>query len=233
MAIARKIAAVIVWLILVLGIMWLMGKACAPPAGADGDGDTAASPRSSLRELCPLSLGAPAERRAGEGGGGAAAREGEKTTPEQAIHELRVRKCTRIVQQLYPRSGFEPYIEFFITEHERLGMGEAWYWSAVYGAANFGLRVRATSAGNCAGPMDVKHYPLVTDPEANICWHCAEMNGFYRQGVRDIDLCKHVFYPAQPHDWDTDRKGRNGRFARTDRRHRECIERGYAVGKLP
>jgi len=50
---ARRVGAIIVWLILALVIMWLMGRACAPPAGADGDGGTAASPPD------PLSLGAP------------------------------------------------------------------------------------------------------------------------------------------------------------------------------
>jgi len=145
---------------------------------------------------------------------------------------LRRAKLMRLVEQLYPASGFLPYVDFFCSEHERLGMPEAWWWSAVYGAANFSLRVGATGPGNCAGPMDVKHWPLVTAPKANIRWHCAQMAGFYRSGVRGLSLCEHVFYPARPHDWQRDRYG-HGRCWRTDRAHRACIARGYQVGKLP
>ena len=147
-----------------------------------------------------------------------------------ALHDLRVKKCQRLVLTFYPHSGFLPYVDFFISEHERLGMGEAWYWSAVYGGANFSLQVGGRAPGNCAGPMDVKHYPRVMDPEANISWHCREMAGFYKRGVRGRDLCEHVFLPANPRDWQV-RNGQ-GRFARTDAKFRECIERGYAYGKL-
>jgi len=144
-----------------------------------------------------------------------------------ALHELRVKKCERIVQTFYPHSGFLPYVDFFVAEHERLGMGEAWYWSLVYGGANFSLKVGGVAPGGCAGPMDVKHRPLVLDPKANIRWHCREMAGFYARGVRGIDLCKHVFLPSRPRDWG------GGRFAKTDRKFRKCIERGYEYHKLP
>ena len=142
------------------------------------------------------------------------------------LHQLRVRKCRYIVQHLYPNSGFGAYVEFFVSEHERLGMAEAWWYSLVYGGANFSLRVGATAPGSCAGPMDVKHRPLILDPKANIRWHCREMAGFYRRGVRGLRLCECVFYPARPHDWG------GGRFAKTDRRHRACIERAYQEGRL-
>lgn len=135
------------------------------------------------------------------------------------LHGLRVAKATWIVAHLYPTSGFGPYVHVLVREHERLereegdamaGFGAAWWWSLVYGGANFGLRVGASAPGNCAGPMDVKAFPLVLDPVSNIRHHCAEMATFYRRGVRGIALCEHVFYPAAPRDWG------GGRFRRTE-----------------
>ena len=152
------------------------------------------------------------------------------------LHNLRVKKCERLVLTFADygdsRAAFLPHVEFFISEHERLGMAGEWYWSLVYGYANFGLRCYATAPGGCAGPMDVKHWPRITDPEANIRWHCAEMAGFYRRGVRGRDLCESVFYPKKPRDWDNDSDGR-GRFERTDDAFRKCLSEGYRVGKLP
>jgi len=170
---------------------------------------------------------------------------GRCNSDRQSIHELRVRKATRLVLTFcdyrnhdgtVARSSFLPYVEFLISTHERMeaeggpfaeGFGAAWYWSMVYGYANFGLRCYATAPGNCAGPMDVKHYPLITDPEANIEHHCREMLHFYKRGVRGISLCEHVFLPSSPRDWG------GGRFRRTHRLFSDCIDRGYEVGKLP
>ena len=156
--------------------------------------------------------------------------DGRLTTPRtelpsaaERLHDLRVRKCEKIVRALYPDSGFLPYVEFFIAEHERLGMGEAWWWSLVYGGANFSLKVGGRAPGNCCGPLDVKGLPLATDPHDNIRRHCREMLGFWKRGVRGRDLCEHVFYPAAPRDWQV-RDG-EGRFARTESRHREVIGR--------
>jgi len=151
-----------------------------------------------------------------------------------SLHEERVAKCRYIVKALYDHKGkadFLPYVDYFVTAHEKMevkapGFGAMWYWSLVYGAANFELRCHATSAGNCAGPMDVKHDPVITDPKKNIDWHINEMLGFYRSGVRDIDLCYHVFLPANPRDWG------GGRFKKTHRRFQECLGRGYQKGAL-
>lgn len=149
------------------------------------------------------------------------------------LHDLRVAKCRYIVDHLYPHSGFAPYCEFLITEHERLeyehgqrahGYSAAWWWSLVYGGANFSLRVGAVAPGHCAGPMDVKHWPLVLDPEVNIQYHCREMLHFYKRGVRGLSLCEHVFYPRRPHDWG------GGRFRRTHRAHLRAIEQMIATG---
>jgi len=147
-------------------------------------------------------------------------------TEAERLHDVRVRKCEALVRCFYPTSGFLPYCETLVATHERMeaeggpraeGFGAAWYWSLVYGGANFDLRVGAVAPGNCAGPMDVKHSPLVLDPVANVEWHCREMLGFYVRGVRGRDLCAAVFYPAAPRDWG------GGRFACTDRMFREML----------
>jgi len=154
-------------------------------------------------------------------------------TPEERLHQVRVQKCRRIVSTLYPNSGFLPYCEVLVTTHERLereggpeaaGFGSAWWYSLVYGGANFSLQVGGVAPGNCAGPMDVKHWPLVLDPVENIEWHCREMLGFWKRGVRGRRLCECVFYPAAPRDWG------GGRFRRTESRHRMVIERGSGGG---
>ena len=158
----------------------------------------------------------------------------------EAIHALRVRKAERLVATFAPHSGFLPYCETLVSTHERMeaeggerarGFGGAWYWSLVYGTANFGLRVGGVAPGNCAGPMDVKRFPLVLDPIENIEWHCREMLSFYKRGVRGRSLCEHVYLPSNPKDWQV-RNGK-GRFERTDEIFRECLQRGYEVGKLP
>ena len=155
-----------------------------------------------------------------------------------SLHDRRVAKCRYIVKTLYPHEGtadFLPYVDYFITRHEAAeggcpggapGFGAMWYWSLVYGAANFELRCHATSEGSCAGPMDVKHHPVITDPKKNIDWHVNEMLGFYQVGVRDIDLCYHVFLPKHPRDWG------GGRFKKTHRRFQECLRKGYLKGDL-
>lgn len=162
-------------------------------------------------------------------GGGTPPRTAKPRTDLLAAERARLRraKCRIIVTELYPDSGFLCYVDFFCAEHERLGMPEAWWDSLVYGAANFSLRVGGIAPGGCAGPMDVKRRPLVLDPEENIRWHCREMAGFYRRGVRGLDLCEHVFLPRAPRDWG------GGRFAKTDARHRACIARAYRDGRLP
>jgi hypothetical protein len=160
---------------------------------------------------------------------------------EPKITALRIEKCEAIVGTLYhhkDRAYFLPYCRYFISYHAKLekeamekgdirarGFSGTWWWSLLYGGANFSLRCYATAPGNCAGPLDVKHYPLITDPKANIRHHCKEMFGFYLQGVRGRDLCEHVMYPRRPHDWG------GGRFAKTDQRHRQVLKRYYQEAK--
>lgn len=163
------------------------------------------------------------------------------TIIKQSPEQIRRAKCEVIVSSLYHHKGrayFLPYCQYLIEYHAKLereamikgdmrarGFSGEWWWSLVYGGANFSLRCYATAPGNCAGPLDVKHYPLITDPKANIRHHCQEMFGFYLQGVRGRDLCEHVMYPRMPHDWG------GGRFAKTDQRHRKVVKRYYQEAK--
>lgn len=164
------------------------------------------------------------------------------------LHKLRVKKCTRIIETFYDyrhkdgsmsKTNFLPYVEYFISYHERLekdavekgnmsakGFGDAWYWSTVYGGANFSMSCYSTAPGSCAGPLDVKHSPLVLDPRANIRFHCNEMFSYYKRGVRGINLCKWVFLPANPRDWG------NNMFAKTNIKYIECIHNGYKKNKF-
>ncbi len=143
-------------------------------------------------------------------------------------------KCRAIIKSLYNHKGktsMLPYVDFFCAEHERIeaealangktwakGFAGSWWYSLVYGAANFSLRCYATAPGNCAGPMDVKHRPLITDPKANIRYHVREQFLGWRLGYRGLGLCQYVFYPAAPRDWG------GGRFRRTEALHRRTLE---------
>jgi len=57
-----------------------------------------------------------------------------------ASHTQRVCKCCAVWQELYPWSYDEDLVEFFIGEHERVGLGPEWWYSLIYGASGAGLR---------------------------------------------------------------------------------------------
>ena len=155
---------------------------------------------------------------------------------DDSVLELRVKKAEYVVGRLYhygDRRDFKPYCRYLVEQHQKLadksgepGYAGAWFYSLVYGAANFGLRCYGTAPGNCAGPLDVKHYPLVLDPKTNIRYHTSEMLQGWKRGYRGRGLCEYVMYPARPHDWG------GGRFRKTEATMRLCIERGYKLGKL-
>lgn len=191
----------------------------------------------------PVLAEAPAPARITEPGEIESITHEQKGPTAAEIHKLRVAKCKRIIQTFYNyngRANFTPHIEFFVSYHEQLerdflakgdqrakGFGEVWWWSLVYGGANFGMTCYGVAPGNCAGPLDVKHYPLVLDPKENIKHHCQEMFGYYlHNGVRGIDLCKWVMMPCNPHDWG------GGMFRRTNERHLADIARAYKFGRL-
>ena len=142
-------------------------------------------------------------------------------------------KARVIVSELYPASGFYPYIGTLLAAHETHaaamgapGFRAEWWSSLVYGGANAGLEVGARFPGNCAGPMDVKHSPRVLDPVANIRWHVTEARLGWRNGYRGPGLCRYVMLPSNPRDWG------GGEFARVDARHRAAIARAYRNGRL-
>ena len=145
-------------------------------------------------------------------------------------NQLALAKCRLVVRECYPNSGFYPWCGTLIAEHEKRevpGFAAAWWYSLVYGGANAKLKVGAVFPGNCAGPMDVRAYPLVLEPGANIRHHTDEMWLGYRKGYRDRRLAEYVMLPSAPRDWG------GGRFKHTDARHRSVIRRAYKEGKLP
>ena len=142
------------------------------------------------------------------------------------LHALRVAKCGVVVDALYAGSGFAQHVEFFIAEHERLGIADEWQWSLAYGGANMELRCNYRARNGCAGPMDRPRGPK--EPQANIRAHCKEA-AYYRRtkGERGYTLAKRIFYPARPHDWG------GGRIRKAYSRHVQIIEAAYRDGRLP
>lgn len=162
----------------------------------------------------------------------------------QIVRDLRIRKATIIVRELYPQSGFEPHIPFFIDRHTAAGLSEDWWWSLAYGGANFSLKVGGKAPGGCRGPMDAKlpipkawrptdlysgtwRDSLLLDPRINIAVHVNECVYHHnRRGARGYRLMQTVFYPRSPRDWG------GGRIWRTHKTHERVIQRAYADGRL-
>lgn len=159
---------------------------------------------------------------------------------ERGCHAAEVRsplalaKCRLIVETCYPNSGFYPWCGTLVAEHERYadlkgepGFSSSWYWSLVYAGANAELKVGAAFPEGCAGPMDVKHYPRILEPGANIRWHVREAYLGYSKDYRGLRNAEYVMVPSSPRDWG------GGRFRKTDARHREVIREAYAERRLP
>ena len=159
------------------------------------------------------------------------AQDGSGVAPRgRDVHAIRLAKARVIVQDLYPDSGMYAWLGTLIREHEAYGdedFAGTYYWSLVYGGANFSLRVGATAPGYCSGPLDVKmgnardHRRMRTDTAAHIRHHVAEMWLGYRKGYRGRRLCEYVFLPSRPRDWG------GGKFRQADASHRACIERAH------
>lgn len=167
------------------------------------------------------------------------------------LRALRVAKAEYIVKRLYnypDRRSFLPYVSVLVNEHEYLeayavskgkpgqGYADAYFWSLVYGAANFELKCYTSAPGNCEGPLDVKGKRGSRDPKTNIAYHTQEMLQGYLQGYRGRRLCEYVMYPADPrswgYKWDKKLGRRVGRFEATEIKMRACIAEGYASGEL-
>lgn len=130
----------------------------------------------------------------------------------------RRRKCRLLWSTHAPWSYSPDLADYLCSEHERRGIGPEWYFSLIYGMANFGLRVGATAPGRCYGPMDVKwpycarsdaerllagrawHQGILRDPYVNIACHTGEMARLHeRTGRTGMALIRSVFYPAAPY----------------------------------
>jgi len=158
--------------------------------------------------------------------------------PLVSTHDLRVAKCELIARELYPDSGFLPYCEFFVSEYERLGMGDDWQMGLAYCAAGISLRCHYRARNGCAGPTDIPGGS--TDPKRNIRAHCREWHGFYKRGIVGYAVAKRVFYPKRPHDWlpgrsikHMHRTQKHGRIWQAYLRHKQVIEGAYRDGYLP
>jgi hypothetical protein len=146
------------------------------------------------------------------------------------------------------RASFLPYAEdlvdycYYIAEvNNDPRFAHTWYWALVYGMANFGLTCYGVAPGNCAGPFDVKKYPLVRDPIKNMQHHVQEQYTGWKKGYRGIELCHYVMLPANPRDWGNryrrdyytnERLGHMKQFEYWHYTFSRCIKRGYEVGKL-
>jgi len=137
-----------------------------------------------------------------------------------AVHDLRLAKCRYLWQHVAPWSYRDDLSAFFVSEHERAGIGPEWFASMVYGHANFGLTLRKRAPGLCFGPMDVKwpgyarqagcDEPAdLLDPWRNIRAHVLEAKEGVGLGYSGLALCRWIMYPARPTDWG------GGRFRRT------------------
>lgn len=146
----------------------------------------------------------------------------QKTTdPAPTAGQLRRAKCAHLWQTVAPWSYSPEIVEFFIGEHERLGIGSEWLASFTYGFANFGLTIGRRAPGLCYGPMDVKwggshsrragarRPEDLRDWRLNITAHCLEAQEGVRRGHEGLALCRWIMFPARPHDWG------GGRFRRT------------------
>jgi len=130
-------------------------------------------------------------------------------------------KCRRLWRAFAPWSYSDDLADYFVAEHERLGIGDQWYWSLVYGFSTFGLTTGKCVQG-CYGPMDQK-WPfargcraacralaagrpwsprLLRDPYINIRCHVLEMAYYHRRtGRAGLPLLATVFYPARPMEY--------------------------------
>jgi hypothetical protein len=162
-------------------------------------------------------------------------------TQQDELRALRIAKASQVVRAGYSygdERDFLPYVPYLIDYHAQLerdairkgkpgqGYAAAWWWTLVYGGANFSLKCHRRAPGRCVGPLDVKGKRGSDDPKRNIEYHCQEMLQGYLRGYRGLGLCRYVMMPGRPTDWG------GGMFRRTHARHLRLLSAGYAAGKL-
>ena len=156
--------------------------------------------------------------------------------PPSSPQVLRRPKCSYLWQRIAPWSYSPELVEHFCSEHERLGIGDQWYYSLIQGYSQFGLTIGKRAPGLCYGPMDhkwpgfarqagCKRPDDLRNPRRNITAHCLEMAYYHkRRGETGMALLARVFYPARPR--------RYHRWKPTDRRFRRLLAEGYASGAV-
>ena len=170
-------------------------------------------------------------------------------TVAQEVHNLRVKKWTRLTLTFEPWAYSPELGEWFITCHEEAGIGDQWFASWTYCMANFGWGIGRTAPGSCFGPCDVK-FPYcarppadvldgiawnrhaLLNPRVNVWCHVNQMAEYHRKTGREgMALLRTVFYPAAP--WGRACNSWAPNWTRWDRKAKASIARAYAYGKLP
>lgn len=142
-------------------------------------------------------------------------------TEAELLHAERVRKCGAAWRELAPWSYSHELVQFFVAEHERVGMGEYWALSMCTGLEAWGLRLRVEKSG-AYSPMDQRYYngfgrscydecrdllapgmawneDVLLDPRVNIRCHVEELAYWHRRtGRTGYSLLRKVFLPANP-----------------------------------
>lgn len=152
-----------------------------------------------------------------------------RPTPEQV---LRREKCRAVWQATAPWSYSRELSDYFVSEHERLGIAAEWWYSLVYGKANFGLTIGKRAPGLCYGPMDVK-WPNgakaagatkpddLRNPRTNIRAYCALASHWHRTtGRTGFRLLAITYYPARPHEYP--------RWRPVEKQHQAILAKWYA-----
>jgi len=181
---------------------------------------------------------------------GCAAAQAKDAPAPEVLRALRIAKASQVVRAGYSygdERDFLPYVPYLVRYHEYLegeairkgkpgqGYAAAYWWSLVYGGANFSLKCHRSAPGNCRGPLDVKGKRGSGNPQRNIEYHCQEMLTGYLLGYRGLGLCEYVMMPNAPrgwsYRWDKSLRRSVDIFERTDMRHRVLLARWYEQQK--
>ena len=162
-------------------------------------------------------------------------------------------KCRRLWATVAPWSYDPDLCDFFIGEHERVGLADEWQHSLAYGMAAWGLRVGVQRLGAygptdqrwrngfasscrkaCADLLDGRAWreSLLFDARINVRCHVEELAYWHRRtGRTGYPLLRKVFLPANPDGGTARSWGR--RWPKWMAKFAETVTAGYECGKLP
>ena len=169
-------------------------------------------------------------------------------SPEQAARlpartsrpeALRRAKCRLLWRTVALWSYSEDLCEFFVAEHERIGLSADWYYSFCNAAHASGLNPRMSFRkgtvwarglmdctqrnGPCSAFRDLGSCDLFK-PRVSIRNHCLEMNSLHRRSGREgWDLQRMVFLPRSPDGWRARKEQR--KWQAKDRTFRAILQR--------